>query len=1054
MPGLVRRILIFAAVDGLVIQPLAQKGQRPAPAAKIAYNDNNIGPALKHVADAESGEKSFEAFGVVGLLTVSKSSFLISITRRQQVAQIQGKPVYVITEVALTPLGSRAEAEASILQTRKALQQGRVDSHEDDSESEDDGEVSVTASDEVDEEPQPALVESIPSEHRRTSSVAEDVMTRKGGYGRFAQKWFSKKGWTADQRRNLGMTTADSDIDAPQTKPTDRGGPATKDIKDGSDKAEELLSQKTKKEKDFAASLLPKLLRTAQILFGSSRSFYFSYDYDLTWSLLNKPSRVPDAPLYTQVNPLYFWNRNIVQPFIDAGQGSLVLPLLQGFIGQRTFEVDTDPPKPVLGLDGVEKSSMEMVDLSRAHDMSSLDGFLEDPEKSSRRSTMKPLLLTLISRRSVKRAGLRYLRRGIDEEGHTANSVETEQLLSDPEWKPSSKVHSFVQIRGSVPIFFSQSPYSFKPVPQLQHSEEANYQAFNKHFDNISERYGTIQVASLVEKHGPEAIVGEEYKKYITRLNTSGGTRGAIVGFEWFDFHAVCRGMKFENVSLLMGTLGKKLDSFGFTVETNGERQSKQSGVLRINCMDCLDRTNVVQNSFGKRALEQQLKNEEIDFTLQQDQVIQWFNILWADNGDAISKQYASTAALKGDFTRTRKRDYKGALTDMGLSISSIVNDYFSQAAIDFFLGNVTPVVFEDFETSLMSRDPAVSMQKMRQQAIEACRKLVVADEHEEFIGGWTLLTPQIPNTIKSTPFVESILLLTDAALYLCRFDWNVEKVSSFERVSLEHILNIKYGTYITSTLSSSQSNEQRNVGFVIAYKEGANDISRVNTRSMATVSRLDMDLLGGTSTSPTSGLVALLGRPPTPANRVLALKALPSRSAVAEGNENGLTELEQVTAICSEIEHKVLQGKVNELGAERKPLIESGDIISLSEAKKSTGLLEQIGHETFPQCTTPEEANDINQSRVSGAIPHNTPYCWTFTTQIDGNTKSLAATADGLTAAKDTPPVIRSFLGSPASYFLPPTISLSKFVTRDSGKLDQKNPGDDGIPETTGATL
>jgi hypothetical protein len=86
--------------------------------------------------------------------------------------------------------------------------------------------------------------------------------------------------------------------------------------------------------------------------------------------------------------------------------------------------------------------------------------------------------------------------------------------------------------------------------------------------------------------------------------------------------------------------------------------------------MDCLDRTNVVQSACGRRALELQLKDEGIDMGLQVDQNTSWFNGLWADNGDAISKQYASTAALKGDFTRTRKRDYRGALTDMGLSIS------------------------------------------------------------------------------------------------------------------------------------------------------------------------------------------------------------------------------------------------------------------------------------------------------------------------------------------------------------------------------------------------
>jgi hypothetical protein len=63
MPGLVRKLLIFAAIDGLVLQPLAQKGQRPAPAIKIGYNGGSIGPALE--ADAGHG-KGFESFGVVG----------------------------------------------------------------------------------------------------------------------------------------------------------------------------------------------------------------------------------------------------------------------------------------------------------------------------------------------------------------------------------------------------------------------------------------------------------------------------------------------------------------------------------------------------------------------------------------------------------------------------------------------------------------------------------------------------------------------------------------------------------------------------------------------------------------------------------------------------------------------------------------------------------------------------------------------------------------------------------------------------------------------------
>merc|ERR1712230_134506 len=84
--------------------------------------------------------------------------------------------------------------------------------------------------------------------------------------------------------------------------------------------------------------------------------------------------------------------------------------------------------------------------------------------------------------------------------------------------------------------------------------------------------------------------------------------------------------------------------------------------------------------------------------------------------------------ALKGDFTRTRKRDFQGAIKDMGLSISrfysGIVNDYFSQVVIDFLLGTVSSVVFEDFEANMMSSDPGMSMQKMRQAAIETSQNL------------------------------------------------------------------------------------------------------------------------------------------------------------------------------------------------------------------------------------------------------------------------------------------------------------------------------------------
>jgi len=66
MPGLVRKLLIFAAVDGVILQPI-ERGQRPAPTTKIAYRDNGISQILKNEFESAKRGNSFEAFGIIGL---------------------------------------------------------------------------------------------------------------------------------------------------------------------------------------------------------------------------------------------------------------------------------------------------------------------------------------------------------------------------------------------------------------------------------------------------------------------------------------------------------------------------------------------------------------------------------------------------------------------------------------------------------------------------------------------------------------------------------------------------------------------------------------------------------------------------------------------------------------------------------------------------------------------------------------------------------------------------------------------------------------------------
>ena len=124
--------------------------------------------------------------------------------------------------------------------------------------------------------------------------------------------------------------------------------------------------------------------------------------------------------------------------------------------------------------------------------------------------------------------------------------------------------------------------------------------------------------------------------------------------------------------------------------------KSYQTGVFRTNCIDCLDRTNVVQSVLAKRSLQAQLlAHEIIESTDELDRASNFeaiFRNVWADNGDACSLQYAGTGALKSDYTRTGKRSIVGALWDGWNSSIRYYKNNFSdgqrQDGIDLLLGN------------------------------------------------------------------------------------------------------------------------------------------------------------------------------------------------------------------------------------------------------------------------------------------------------------------------------------------------------------------------------
>uniref|UniRef100_A0A8B9K004 SAC1 like phosphatidylinositide phosphatase a n=1 Tax=Astyanax mexicanus TaxID=7994 RepID=A0A8B9K004_ASTMX len=271
----------------------------------------------------------------------------------------------------------------------------------------------------------------------------------------------------------------------------------------------------------------------------------------------------------------------------------------------------------------------------------------------------------LISRRSCFRAGVRYYVRGIDSEGHAANFVETEQIV-----QYNNSRASFVQTRGSMPFFWSQRPnLKYKPKPQI--SSTTNH----------------------VNQKGSELPLEQAFAKLVNSMENG------MIKYIAFDFHKECSKMRWHRLQILVDAVAEMQDEFGyFMLSSEGRVVSEQSGTFRSNCMDCLDRTNVIQSLLARRSLQNQLQRlgvlhvgqkieEQADFE-------KIYKNAWADNANACAKQYAGTGALKTDFTRTGKRTQWGLVMDGWNSMiryyKNNFSDGFRQDSIDLFLGNYT----------------------------------------------------------------------------------------------------------------------------------------------------------------------------------------------------------------------------------------------------------------------------------------------------------------------------------------------------------------------------
>lgn len=214
-----------------------------------------------------------------------------------------------------------------------------------------------------------------------------------------------------------------------------------------------------------------KITEELHKIFDDTESFYYCLESDITHNLQRRNDETSDDRFY--------WNKHMLQDILKLNDPLWVLPIIQGFVQ-------------------VEQCVIER----------------------------ECFTLALVSRRSRFRAGTRYKRRGVDEEGNCANYVETEQILSLRQHQIS-----FTQVRGSVPLYWSQPGYKYRPPPRIDRNELDTQKAFELHFHKELELYQSACIVNLIEQSGKEKIIGDAYANHVVKFDSE------KLIYVSFDFH-------------------------------------------------------------------------------------------------------------------------------------------------------------------------------------------------------------------------------------------------------------------------------------------------------------------------------------------------------------------------------------------------------------------------------------------------------------------------------------------------------------------------------------
>jgi len=170
--------------------------------------------------------------------------------------------------------------------------------------------------------------------------------------------------------------------------------------------------------------------------------------------------------------------------------------------------------------------------------------------------------------------------------------------------------------------------------------------AFTSHFKRLASTYGEVLAISLVNLHGSESRLAIGFEDH---MSLDAGLCEPPPRLIAFDFHAKTKEGRYEQgLEELKEMLREDMRRQQVFSKAAGTRQV---GVFRVNCVDCLDRTGVVQGMISRTMLVLQIYMVcgSAQTELVEDSEFA-FKRIWADNADSISKQY-SVCGVRKNFT-------------------------------------------------------------------------------------------------------------------------------------------------------------------------------------------------------------------------------------------------------------------------------------------------------------------------------------------------------------------------------------------------------------------